>query len=188
MPGCRLASYALAFMVTAVIGPFTGRATAQEPSFEPLRIERQVQLRLHGAPEEILPLLSPEGRHRLAGPRPVDQEIVFRGLDDSLSGSMMRTVHREGGHADAWDVIAHVDQEARTMRRVHFEPGTELLVEDIRLDAGGNGGTVATINWRVVGLSERGNAAVQRFMDDYFEASMERLEATINAFLEEGRG
>lgn len=124
----------------------------------------------------------------MAGPRPVDQEVAFRGRDGSLSGSMMRTIHRVGDHADAWDVIADFDQDAWTMRRVHFEPDTELLMEDVQLASGPDGGTIATISWRVVGLSEHGNAAVQRFMEDHFEESMQRLERDINTALSEKRG
>ena len=100
----------------------------------------------------------------------------------------MRTIHRVGDHADAWDVIADYDPGGWTMRRVHFEPGTELLVEDVQLASGPEGGTIATIGWRVVGLSEDGNAAVQRFMDDHFEQSMRRLERNINIALSEKRG
>ena len=184
----RSASSALALTITAALGLTSEPAAAQENSFEPLRIERQARLTLDGVPEEVLPLLSPEGRHQLAGPRPVDQEVVFRGRDGSLSGSMMRTIHRVGDHADAWDVIADFDPDGWTMRRVHFEPGTELLMEDIQLASAPDGGTIATISWRVVGLSEHGNAAVQRFMDDQFETSMQRLERDINAALSEKRG
>ena len=186
--GHRSISSAHALMITAALGLMPDPAAAQEHSFEPLRIERHVRLILAGAPEEVLPLLSPEGRHQLAGPRPVDQEVIFRGRDGSLSGSMMRTIHRVGDHADAWDVIADFDPDAWTMRRVHFEPGTELLVEDVQLASGPDGGTIATISWRVVGLSEHGNTAVQRFMDDHFETSMQRLERDINTALSEKRG
>ena len=186
--GNRSASSALALMITAALGLAPDPAAAQQHPFEPLRIERQARLSLDGVPADVLPLLSPEGRHRLAGPRAVDQEVVFRGPDGGLSGSMLRTIHRGSDHADAWDVVADYDRDAWTMRRVHFEPGTELLMEDIRLASGPDGGTIATISWRVVGLSEHGNAAVQRFMDDYFEASMERLQASINTVLSEKRG
>ena len=181
-------SSALALTITAALGLIPDPAAAQQDSFEPLQIERQARLTLHGVPEEVLPLLSPEGRHQLAGPRAVDQQVVFRGRDGSLSGSVMRTIHQAGDHADAWDVIADFDQDTWTIRRVHFEPGTELLVEDVQLAFGPDGGTVATISWRVVGLSEHGNAAVQRFMDDHFEKSMQRLERDINTALSEKRG
>lgn len=184
----RSTSSALALVITSGLGLTAVPAAAQQPSFEPLRIERQVRLNLDGAPEEVRPLLSPEGRHRLAGPQAVDQEIVFEGSDGTLSGSMIRTIHRGSDHADAWDVVTDYDRDAWTMRRVHFEPGTEILMEDVHLSAGLNGDTIATISWRVVGLSEQGNAAVRSFMDNHFEASMKRLEAGINAFLGERRG
>lgn len=187
-PGNRYTSSALVPMIAAALGLTADQAAAQQGSFEPLRVERQARLTLNGTREEVLALLSPEGRHRLAGTRSVDQQVVFEGTDGTLSGSMVRTIHRGGDHDDAWDVVAEYDREEFTMRRVHFEPGTELLMEDIRLSLDPDGSTIATISWRVVGLSEHGNAAVRSFMDNHFEASMESMEVGINALLAEGRG
>lgn len=157
-------------------------AVAQEGSFEPTRIERDVELNLNAPPEEVFELFSLAGRRRLAGAHAMEMEVVFAGRDGE-SGTMSRTIHPGHEYDDAWDVIADYDREAMTMRRVHYEPGTELLVEEIALEPSAHGATRARINWRVVGLTEEGNQAVQTFMDNHFDESMRNLEKGINDLL-----
>lgn len=183
-------SLAVSFVFTLLIGPAltAQRANAQDASFEPVRIEREAELSLEGSPDEVFYLFSPEGRRQLASAAVLQEELVFSGRRGTPVGAMIRVTHPELGPGESWDVVTDYDPETRTMRLVHLEGNVELLMEEVHVVPGAHGGSIAKINWRVVGLSEAGNRAVQRFMDNHFDEQASSLEAEINAFLREQAG
>ena len=86
---------------------------------------------------------------------------------------------------DGWMVVAEYDPEALTMKTVLFIPGTEFMIEEMRCEAGPQGRTVATVAWRVAGVSVEGNAAVQGFFDKHWDMRMRMIEKTYNDLIAE---
>lgn len=159
-----------------------GPVVAQEDPFEPVQFEREWTLRIDGAPDEVFPLFTPEGMSLWRGEW--DPEYLFSASEMSKAGTMFRDPH---GHGPDWWVVGENDPRKRMIRYVYLMPGVELLVEEIRCREGLHGGTVATVQWRVVGLTERGNELVENFFVNYAEDFMEPRQRAINAYLRSGR-
>jgi hypothetical protein len=144
----------------------TGRKL--EP-FLPLAIERRHTIEFSESPGKIFAMMNPaDGNHWT----PRTPKYVF-GSPEEPSGAMWMM-------GDGWMVVAEYDPDAMYMKSVLYIPDIEFMMEEVRCQPGPEGGTTAAVTWRVAGISEDGNDAVQGFFDSHWDKRMKMIEETYN--------
>ncbi len=171
------------FSLAALIGVVaTNQAAAQTPPFEAVHFERQQDLQLEGTPEDVFRLFEPSGRQLWAkGFKP---EFLFPESGEARPGTVFRTAAHGGTVYTTW-VLADHEPEAGRIRYVIFIPQVEAWELEVKCAAGADGGTIATVEYRVTSLSEEANAAVRGFFADRFEDAMSSWQSAINTYLRE---
>jgi hypothetical protein len=74
------------------------------------------------------------------------------------------------------------------MKTVLYIPDVEFMIEEVRCQPGADGGTTLIVTWRVAGLSEDGNDAVQAFFDNHWDMRMGMIEETYKRLLAKKNG
>lgn len=145
-------------------------------TFEPLNVELKHTITIGGTPDEVFPLLGPEGSRLL-----MNTEIVyFFGSGDELPGAMFRIGE------DRWYVVAEHNPKDLVYRSVLLMPDVEFLVNEIRLAPGlKERETMATVTWRIVGVSENASREIQDYLDHegLFEKQVEQMGRRIGEYL-----
>ena len=159
-------------------------AEVQSAPFEALHFERTRSLQLDGTPEEVFPLFEPEGRQQWASGW--DPEFLYSQSGEVQAGTVLRT----SVHGDEWAiwVVADHDPRAKSIRYVIFLPDTEAWELEIRCVPGPQGGTVASVTYRVTALTEEANDPVREFFAEHFEPAMDSWQSAINTVLRGRRG
>ena len=179
----RRASLSLAALLGMGVSAFS--ADAQTAPFDAVHFERARSLQLAGNPDEVFHLFEPDGRSLWA--RGFQPEFLHKTSGDSWAGTVFRTAPHGGDDYTTWLVADH-KSESRRMRYVIFIPAVEAWEFEVECVANPDGGTVATIVYRITSLSEEANDAVSRFFSDRFDPAMDSWEAAINAYLTEKEG
>lgn len=140
---------------------------ADPEEFTPLTVERQHTITLDFPPDDVFAAMSPaDGNHWVK----TTPDYLF-GSSAALGGAMWRV--RNG-----FMLLTEYDPVVKVMRTVFFIPATEFMVEEIRCAPGFSGGTTMAVTWRVAGISNESNAAVQGFFDNHWERRMDSIEKT----------
>ena len=79
---------------------------------------------------------------------------------------------------NAWMTVGDYSSQAMSLNNIYFIADTEFMIEQVQCKVGKNGGTLVNVIWRVAGISEESNQAVQGFFDQNWDARMQRLEDT----------
>ncbi|MDH3196906.1 MAG: hypothetical protein OEO21_01565 [Candidatus Krumholzibacteria bacterium] len=154
-----------------LLAHYLEHGTRFEP-FQPVAIERTHTVDFDAAPAEVFRQLNPrDGNHWTAA----TPDYVF-GSENEPARAMWRM-------RESWYVLADYDEQTLSMRTVLFIPEIECLIEEVRCERNGGGGTTMTVGWRVAGLSPEGNEAVQAFFDNHWSRRMSALEESYRARL-----
>ena len=137
---------------------------------------------LAGAPDEILPLLTPLGEK--AWCEGWDPTMRFEAAPPG-EGTLFAT-HQPGEPDTIW-LLERFDVAAGHVRYLHVTPGSDVTEIDIRLAATGPGRSEAVVRYTYTGFTERGNALVEARTAEYYRRFMLEWEEQLNAYLARAR-
>jgi len=172
------ASVCLATLIWA--GLFCGPASAQDTAFEATHIERSGSVQFASPPEEVFPLLEPQGREKRAASWSV--EYLYPRSGEGQPGAVMRQKDRRADVEQIWAVVEH--DPPQRIKYVIFVPDMEVWEFDIQLSPTSSGGTTADVEHRITSLSAGANDDVQQFadaFDEYFEWWHGSISALLDA-------
>lgn len=144
--------------------------------FRPVAIACDHRIQFDAPPREVFALLNPaKGNHWT----PTTPDYVFGAADKP--GEAMWKWH------DGWMVVADYNETSLTMKTVLYIPDIEFMIEEATCIPRDDGGTELHVTWRVAGLSEAGNEAVQNFFDTHWDLRMESIARTYGTKLAESK-
>ena len=121
-------------------------------------ISRTGVFELDMKPERALPLFTGPGEELWA---PGWNPTYLHG-DGFEKGTVFITSHH--GHTTYW-LVTDYDTEAGHARYVRTTPGVDTGTVDVMVTSNNTGGSKVTVTYQVTGLSDRGNANVESFLD-----------------------
>lgn len=137
------------------------------PVFNPLAIEKQHSFTLLATPEKVFNLLSPlDGNHWTR-----DTPQFLFGSTKKLSSAIYKS-------GQGYMIIGDWDENKKLMRSIYYIPKTEYMIEDVVCENADHGATKVTVTWRVAGISDESNEAVQGFFDTHWHRRMMNIEHT----------
>ena len=148
-------------------------------TFTPRQVSHEYTQSLAGAPDEILPLLTPLGEK--AWCEGWEPTMRFEAASPGV-GTLFAT-HGTGEPDTIW-LLERFDAAAGHVRYLHVTPGSDVTEIDIRLAATGPGRSQAVVRYTYTGFTERGNALVAARTAGYYDRFMREWEDQLNAYLE----
>ena len=171
---CRGARW-IGIATTALAWAFMCAPCSAQETFAPEIFERTVAIELDGGPDEVFAFFKPSARVDA-----YDARVLADGEPDDSSGMVFWKDH---GSMNQYWVVADHDPKNHFIRYVYLEGDYELLVEEIRVSES-DGGSKASITWRVWGLRE-GSGVREYMTGGRFDDRMRRLQQAINRRLGE---
>ena len=159
-----------------------GAPPAQAAKFDAVHIEQSHSIRLAAPAEQVFPLFEPRGISSWATRWKL--EVLYPSSGPAGKGAVALTRNEHHAEATVW-VVADHDAEARRIRYINVIPAVEAWEMEIHCADDGEGGTQATVTYRVTALSQQANEWVQDFFDNRFVVSINGWADRINTYLNE---
>ncbi|NHJ19659.1 MAG: hypothetical protein EAX91_01860 [Candidatus Lokiarchaeota archaeon] len=144
------------------------------------RITREYIQMNAGQPEKVFPLLCPVRESEWL-PH-FKAEIVYSSTGISEDGAIFQTFH--GDVSITWIITKYNPNSLIEM--IYVIPSIMVVSINIQLVNHDNKHTKTTIRYTKTGLTERGNAEVEKFTEESFNQQMKHWEKAINYYLING--
>jgi hypothetical protein len=145
--------------------------------FYPKKFERSYVMQISGSPTEACGLMADRSKG----------ELLFDGFDGGKSGE----VYYSNAHNNrSWTLVVMNDVEGGFYSELWSMPDEkEFLLMDVQCVEVTSGDTSVTVRWRLTGIDNEGNEAIQTYFDKgLFEQRFARTESRMNDILARQKG
>lgn len=145
--------------------------------FYPKKFERSYVMQISGSPTESCALMADRSKG----------ELLFGGFGGGKTGE----IYYSNAHNNrSWTLVVKNDVEGGFYSELWSLPDEkEFLLMDVQCVKGASGGTRMTVRWRLTGIDDEGNEAIQAYFDKgMFEQRFARAESQINDILAGSKG
>jgi hypothetical protein len=145
--------------------------------FYPKKFERSYVMQISGSPTEACALMADRSKG----------ELLFDGFDGGKTGEIY---YSNAHNHRSWTLVVMNDMEGGFYSELRSLPDEkEFLLMDVQCVKGASGGTSMTVRWRLTGIDDEGNEAIQTYFDKgMFEQRFTRAESRINDKLARQKG
>ncbi len=145
--------------------------------FYPRKFERSYVMQINGSPTEACALMA----NRSKG------ELLFDGFDGGKTGEIY---YSNAHNHRSWTLVVMNDVEGGFYSELWSLPDEkEFLLMDVQCVKDASDGTSMTVRWRLTGIDDEGNEAIQTYFDKgMFEQRFARAESRINEILARQKG
>ena len=151
-------------------------------TFNAKRITRSYTQRIMATPDKVFPLLCPVREKDWADGW--EYNLVYSDSGVAEPDCVFTTPHGDMPET-IWIVTRH-EPENLYVEFLNVTPGVRVVKAQIQLEDNRDGTTAAQITYSYTGLSDRGNALIDRITDDHFKHEMIAWEHAMNHYLRTG--
>lgn len=153
------------------------------PTFIAQQITRSHTIQAPAAPADVFPLFTPLGeKHWEPDWNP---EMLYPASGAARVGTVFTTQHGNDP-AKIWTIIGF-DREQSQISYLNVAPTSHVTRIDIGCEAAGARATSATITYTLTGLTPQGDAYLDGFTAEHYQAYITSWESAITHYLTQGR-
>lgn len=162
-------------LATAASADSTDSPEVDFSGFKALAIERSGSFELDMPPDKALPLFTAPGEELWI---PTWDPVILSGDGYQAGTTFVTTNH---GTTTYW-LVTDYNPEAKHAQYVRVTPGANTGTVDVSIAANENGGSTISVTYRLTGLSEAGNAKLEKsYGASSYAAMMEEWRVMIIA-------